>query len=84
LCGAALGRVVPGDTPQYLLLWLSPLLALIAVDLVTLRRAHWIPLLSSALLVIAFFKVPLYAAPLWREVGGALLRPFVSAPPLVL
>ena len=84
LCGAALGRVVPGDSPQYLLLWLSPLLASIAVDLVTLRRAHWIPLLSSALLVVAFFKVPLYAAPLWREVGAALLRPFVSAAPLVL
>ena len=43
LCGAALGRVVPGNTPQYLLLWLSPLLALVAVDLATRRRVHWIP-----------------------------------------
>lgn len=77
LCGAALGRVVPGSTPQYLLLWLSPLLALVAVDLVTRRRVHWIPVVSSALLVVAFFKVPLYAAPIWREVGAALLRPFV-------
>jgi hypothetical protein len=77
LCGAALGRVVPGDTLQYLLLWLSPLLALVAVDLATRRRAHWIPLLSGALLVVAFFKVPLYAAPIWREVGRALLQPFV-------
>ena len=77
LCGAALGRVVPGSTPQYLLLWLSPLLALIVVDLATRRRVHWIPVVSSALLVVAFFKVPLYAAPLWRDVGAALLRPFV-------
>lgn len=77
LCGAALGRVVPGSTPQYLLLWLSPLLALVAVDLVTRRRVHWIPVVSSALLVVAFFKVPLYAAPIWRDVGAALLRPFV-------
>jgi hypothetical protein len=77
LCGAALGRVVPGDTPQYLLLWLSPLLAMIAVDLVTRRRVHWIPVVSGALLVVAFFKVPLYSAPIWRDVGGALLRPFV-------
>ena len=77
LCGAALGRVVPGNTPQYLLLWLSPLLAMIAVDLVTRRRVHCDPVVSSALLVVAFFKVPLYAAPLWRDVGGALLRPFV-------
>jgi len=77
LCGAALGRVVPGSTPQYLLLWLSPLLALIVVDLATRRRVHWIPVVSSALLVVAFFKVPLYAAPIWRDVGASLLRPFV-------
>ena len=77
LCGAALGRVVPGSTPQYLLLWLSPLLALAAVDLATRRRVHWIPVVASALLVVAFFKVPLYAAPLWRDFGAALLRPFV-------
>jgi hypothetical protein len=77
LCGAALGRVVPGNTPQYLLLWLSPLLALLAVDLVTRRRVHWIPVVSSALLVVAFFKVPLYAAPIWRDIGRAILRPFV-------
>ena len=77
LCGAALGRVVPGNTPQYLLLWLSPLLAMIAVDLATRRRVHWIPVISGALLVVAFFKVPLYSAPIWRDVGGALLRPFV-------
>jgi len=77
LCGAALGRVVPGGTPQYLLLWLSPLLALVAVDLATRRRVHWIPVVSSALLVVAFFKVPLYAAPIWRDVGASLLRPFV-------
>lgn len=77
LCGAALGRVVPGSTPQYLLLWLSPLLALVAVDLATRRRVHWIPVVSSTLLVAAFFKVPLYSAPLWRDVGAALLRPFV-------
>jgi hypothetical protein len=26
---------------------------------------------------LRFFSVPLYAAPLWRDVGIALLRPFV-------
>ncbi|HUQ53572.1 MAG TPA: hypothetical protein VM692_15200 [Gammaproteobacteria bacterium] len=77
LCGAALGRVVPGNTPQYLLLWLSPILAMVAVDLVTQRRVHYVPVVSSALLVVAFFKVPLYAAPVWREIGAALLHPFV-------
>ena len=77
LCGAALGRVVPGGTPQYLLLWLSPLLAMVAVDLLTQRRVHSIPVVSSALLVVAFFKVPLYSAPVWRAIGRALLQPFV-------
>jgi hypothetical protein len=77
LCGAALGRVVPGNTPQYLVLWLSPLLAMIAVDLATRRRVHWIPVVSGALLVVAFFKVPLYSAQIWRDLGGAMLRPFV-------
>lgn len=77
LCGAALGRVVPGGSPQYLLLWLSPLLAMIAADLATTRRVHWIPALSGALLVVAFFKEPLFAAPIWRDVGRALLEPFV-------
>lgn len=77
LCGAALGRVVPGNAPQYLLLWLSPLLALAVVDLATRRRVHWIPVASSALLIVAFFKVPLYAAPVWRDIGRVLLRPFV-------
>lgn len=77
LCGAALGRVVPGNTPQYLLLWLSPILAMMAVDLAARRRVHPVPLVSGALLVVAFFKVPLFAAPVWRDVGRALLGPFV-------
>jgi len=77
LCGAALGRVVPGNSPQYLLLWLSPLLAMIAADLTMRRRVHFIPVVSGALLVVAFFKVPLYSAQIWRDLGGALLRPFV-------
>jgi hypothetical protein len=77
LCGAAIGRVLPGNTPQYLLLWLSPILAMIAVDLAMRRRLHSVPVVSGALLVVAFFKVPLFAAPLWRDVGRAVLRPFV-------
>lgn len=77
LCGAALGRVVPGDSPQYLLLWLSPLLAMIVVDLAMRRRLHRVPVVSGALLVVAFFKVPLYSGQIWRDLGGALLLPFV-------
>jgi hypothetical protein len=77
LCGAALGRVVPGDSLQYLLLWLSPLIAMLVVDLAFGKRVHFVPLVSGALLVVSFFKVPLLAAPVWQEIGAALLRPFV-------
>jgi hypothetical protein len=77
LCGAALGRVVPGNTPQYLLLWLSPIVAMAAVDLAMHRRVHAVPLVSGALLVVAFFKAPLFAASVWRDVGRASLAPFV-------
>jgi hypothetical protein len=41
------------------------------------HTSEWIPVLSSALLVVAFFKVPLYSAPIWRDVGRELLQPFV-------
>jgi hypothetical protein len=77
LCGAAIGRVLPGNTPQYLFMWLSPILAMLVVDIVTRRRVHWIPIASATLLVVAFFKVPLLAAPVWRVIGAALLHPFV-------
>jgi hypothetical protein len=77
LGGAALGRVIQGDSLEYLLMWLAPVLAVMAIDLATRRRIHPVPLVSSALIVVAFFKVPLFAAPVWRDVGRALLRPFV-------
>jgi hypothetical protein len=77
LCGAAIGRVLPGNTAQYLLMWLSPVLAMVVVDLVTLRRLHRVPVVSGALIVVAHFKGSLYGAPIWREIGSALLRPFV-------
>jgi hypothetical protein len=52
-------------------------LALVVIDLVTQRRLRTVPLVSGALIVVAFFKVQLLAAPAWRDVGAALLRPFV-------
>jgi hypothetical protein len=77
LGGAAIGRVLKSDSPEYLLTWLAPVLALVAIDLITRRRVRAVPLVSGALIVVAFFKVPLLSAPVWRDVGSALLRPFV-------
>ena len=76
LCGAALGRVVPGDTPQYLLLWLSPLIAMLVVDLSAEARA-----LRSARQRRAVRRRVLQSAAArgagMAGVGAALLRPFV-------
>jgi len=78
LAGAAVGRVLPGGSLAYLGVWLSPLLAVIAVDLATQRHIHAVPLFSVAVFVIAFFKVELLSlASLPRELGLVLLRPFV-------
>lgn len=77
LGGAAIGRVLKTDSPEYLLTWLAPVLALIAIDLITRRRVRTVPLVSGALIVVAFFKNPLLPAPVWRDIGAALVRPFV-------
>jgi hypothetical protein len=77
LGGAAIGRVLRSNSPEYLLMWLSPVLAMMTIDLATPRRVHPVPLVSGALIVVAFFKVPLFASPVWRELGRAILRPFV-------
>ena len=77
LLGAAVGRVLPASF-AYLVVWLSPLLAVVGVDLSTARRIHPVSLLSVTLFVVAFFKVdllPRFSLP--REMGRVLLTPFV-------
>jgi hypothetical protein len=78
LAGAAIGRVLRSNSPEYLAMWLAPILAMLGVDLATRHRVHPVPLVAGALIVVAFFKVPLFAAvPIARDVGRALLRPFL-------
>jgi hypothetical protein len=78
LIGAALGRPLSSDSPEYLALWLSPILAMLCIDMITRRRPHPVSLVAGALIVVAFFKVPLFAAvPSVRDFGAALLRPFL-------
>ena len=57
--------------------WLSPLLAVIAIDLWARRQFSAPPIVASALIVVAFFKVRLFSASIWLDIGSALLRPFV-------
>jgi hypothetical protein len=77
LGGAAVGRVLKTDSLEYLLVWLSPVLAMLVIDLVSRRKLTVVPFVSGALIVISFFKAELLAAPIWREVGRALVNPFV-------
>jgi hypothetical protein len=77
LGGAAVGRVLKTDSLEYLLVWLSPVLAMLVIDVVSRRKLTVVPFVSGALIVISFFKAELLAAPIWREVGRALVNPFV-------
>ena len=77
LGGAAVGRVLDTNSIPYLLVWLSPIFAVIAIDLLNRRRVSIVPILSGSLIVVAFFKVPLLAASVWQDLGRALLTPFV-------
>jgi hypothetical protein len=77
LGGAAVGRVLKTDSLAYLLVWLSPVLAIIAIDLMSRRRLSAVPFVSGSLIVVSFFKVPLLAAPIWNDIGRALVSPFV-------
>jgi hypothetical protein len=77
LGGAAIGRVLDTDSPEYLLTWLAPVLALIVIDLTTRRRVRAVPVVGGALITVAFFKMQLLAAPMWRDIGRALVGPFV-------
>lgn len=78
LLGAAVGRVLPGGSLLYLLVWLSPLFASMAVDLWIKRRLHLVSLISLPIFVLDSFKVEIFShSPLWRSLGRALISPFL-------
>jgi hypothetical protein len=77
LGGAAVGRPLRTDSLEYLLVWLSPLLVVIVIELVFRRKVSAVPFWGSAVIIVAFFKVQLFSAPIWNDIGIALLSPFV-------
>lgn len=77
LLGAAVGRVLPGGL-VYLLVWLSPIFASMAVDLWIRRRLHPVSLISLPIFVLASLKVEIFSlSPLWQALGRTLISPFV-------
>jgi len=78
LTGAAVGRVQPGGSLDYALVWLAPWMAGVAVDVVADRRVHPVFLWSALAYTIIFFRVDLYAVlPGAAAIGGALVRLFL-------
>jgi hypothetical protein len=77
LGGAAVGRVLKTDSLAYLLVWLVPVLATIAIDVASRHRLSAVPFVGGGLIVVSFFKARVFAAPIWEDLGRALVRPFV-------
>ena len=77
LGGAAVGRVLRTDSLAYLLVWLSPVLAMVLIDVLSRRKLSVVPFICGSLIVLSFFKQELLAAPIWREIGRAMVNPFV-------
>jgi hypothetical protein len=74
LSGAAVGRVLPGGTAIFALVWLAPLLACLAVDLAVEKRPSFVSLMSLAVFGVSFYKVQLLSlVPSARHAGLALL-----------
>jgi hypothetical protein len=72
LAFAAVGRM---DLPLsvFLLVWLSPMLAAMAFELVTLRRLHAVTVIATVVMTVAFFRVLLIESELWLPIGRWLI-----------
>ena len=78
LTGAAVGRVLPSDSLGYLLVWLAPLIAAIAVDVVSERRVHPVLIAGAIAFLFMFFKVSLYAGSARASaIGDAIIGPLL-------
>jgi hypothetical protein len=76
LSGAAVGRVIQ-DPQLYRVVWLSPLVASMLIDLYTRRRLHVVSLVSLCALLVVSFKVAIIAmSPVWAAVGHTILGLF--------
>ena len=69
LLGAAVGRVIQ-DEWLYRAVWVSPLVAMMLIDVSTRQRVHLVSLVGFATLLVVSFKVTLIAmSPMWAAVG---------------
>jgi len=76
LAFAAVGRMNLAP-PVFFLVWMAPMAALAAFDVISTRRLHKVTAICSAVMTIAFLRVLLIESEGWLAIGRALLRPFV-------
>lgn len=76
LAFAAIGRMNL-SLPLSFVIWMMPMAALAVFDFVSASKIHRVTLLTSAVLAIAFLRIPLTEYEGWIRVGRVLLRPFL-------
>ena len=78
LTSAAVGRTPFSLHAEYLAVWLLPLFASMAVDVVTQRRVYAISWISLVVFITESYKVELFSlSPISERVGRLFLSPFV-------
>lgn len=77
LAFAAVARMAFRSPVVFLLVWLSPLFAAMAFDLVARRRVHPVHFISVAVMAGAFVRIFFMESEGWLRVGRALLAPFM-------
>lgn len=73
---AAIGRISE-EHGWFLLIWLSPMLAMMALEMYTQRRVHAVTAISTAILLVAYTRVLLQNTEIWLPIGRAMLRPLL-------
>ena len=63
--------------PIFLALWLAPMAAAMAFDIVTLGRVHKTNALTTLVMAIAFGRILVMESPTWVAIGRAVLAPFL-------
>ena len=63
--------------PIFFALWLAPMAAAMAFDIMTLGRVHKTNALTTLLMAIAFGRILVMESPTWVSIGRALLAPFL-------
>ena len=76
LAFAAVGRMNLAP-PIFFFVWMAPMAALAAFDVISTRRVHKVTANCGAVLTIAFFRILLVESEGWLAIGRALLRPIV-------